>query len=695
MSNDLWRWADPDGQQRRVRLDELRAALAGGVIAPNTPVWRAGFRGWVPAHDVPELTTSALAAANGVVPNIPPPPLAVVAVQHEFEATAGVPEEASGEEPPPPPAYVPAPVKPSIVPPAPASSASRLSGAPGKPSSAQMASSLPTAIGLPPPPDLLAAVNQAKASAAAANAAEPTKPTAPSSSGTRPMPSKPPPPVKRASAPEASPGMIEELSGSAFLPESDPRLVASRPDDLPPPTDPIVHGDPLEVRGSQDSIPGVPRPAGLTILIEDIRALRAGQKPKNRLIFPVLGLLGFSVLITVVAGVVTLVRSGSGDAKTTTSSSSTITSSAPSAVAAKDAPPPVESATPAPAKTETAPAKTETASAVLGPCTLVGEDKVLAPRALVAAGIEATTLDGKLALGFAPAPGNGNVLTLDPSDLKVASTVKGRGPTGDVKRVTPALVNARVAAFVDGDRKGDKLASRRAVGTSTPIDVGVAEGAIVWAPHNKDAWAKVAPLEEGAGPVEALRVMPLASQKGIAFVYRRDGAVFLGAATGEGKLDLAGSVAKMAGLGDKVGSPALATSDDQVVVAWADRASADAPWKVRWTRAPVGGAASEATTFEVPAGGPGEHAMSPAVAGLGKGRFLLAWTEGKTDHRVRAITIDESGKALGEPITVSGEKVNAGQPAIAVGTDGRGVVAFLGAKGKSYELRAAAIRCGR
>src|SRR6188474_3552780 len=86
MSNDLWRWADPNGQQRNVRLDELRAALAGGHIAPNTPVWKSGWTAWQPAHDVPELTSSALSAANGVVPNIPPPPLAMVAVQHEFES---------------------------------------------------------------------------------------------------------------------------------------------------------------------------------------------------------------------------------------------------------------------------------------------------------------------------------------------------------------------------------------------------------------------------------------------------------------------------------------------------------------------------------------------------------------------------------------------------------------------------------
>jgi hypothetical protein len=95
-SENEWRWADPMGQQRRIRSDELRSALAGGIIAPNTPVWRTGWKEWVSASEVPELATSALSSANGVVPNIPPPPLFMVAVQHSYEDT--------GVAPPPPPA---------------------------------------------------------------------------------------------------------------------------------------------------------------------------------------------------------------------------------------------------------------------------------------------------------------------------------------------------------------------------------------------------------------------------------------------------------------------------------------------------------------------------------------------------------------------------------------------------------------
>lgn len=690
MSNDLWRWADPAGQQRRVRLDELRAALASGLVAPNTPVWRPGFPAWIPAHDVPELTTSALSAANGVVPNIPPPPLAMVAVQHEFEALAGVPEvSSSSEEPPPPPHYVPAPVKPSLIPPAPGSSASSFPSSGGTPavpkaapSAPSMGTSLPTTIGLPPPPDLLAAVAEAKAKAA---------PTG------KPVPSKPPPPVRRRSNP-----MVEELTGSAILPDSDPILTGG----LPAPTDPIVHGEGAaqgEPRGSDpgDAAFGLPRQGGLSIILDDVRALRAGQKPKNKLVVPVLGLLAFSLLIMLVAGVVSLFGGSKSNEVATSSSASSLTSAAPSSVATasasprRDVIPPPPEASAAAAVPVAAPVNAPSGEA-FGPCTLGGDDKVVAPRAVVATGIEAAALNGSIMLGFAPAPGNGTVVALDPSSLAVGSTVKGKGPAAEVKRVTPALSSSgRLVAFVDGERKNDKLASRRAVGTATPIDIGVAEGAIVWTLHGKDGWAKVTSLDDGAGPVEALRAVPLAGQKGIAFVYRRDGAVFFGAATGEGKLELAGSVAKVPGLG-QVGSPAIAVSDDTVVVAWADRAGADSPWQVRWTKATIGGAAAEASTFALPAGGLGEQAMSPALAGLGKGRFAIAWTEGPVaKHQVRTVAIDEAGKPMGEALTVSDASVNAGQPQVSVGPDGRGVVAFLGAKGRAYELRAASLRCGK
>ena len=113
-----WRWSDPNGQQRLVRTDELRAGLSSGMIPPNAPVWRHGWKEWQPAYAVPELTTSALAAANGVLANIPPPPLGVLGAQKAMEREAlGPMRPTIGTEPPVPPRYVAAQTRVSQPPP--------------------------------------------------------------------------------------------------------------------------------------------------------------------------------------------------------------------------------------------------------------------------------------------------------------------------------------------------------------------------------------------------------------------------------------------------------------------------------------------------------------------------------------------------------------------------------------------------
>jgi hypothetical protein len=68
--------------------------------------------------------------------------------------------------------------------------------------------------------------------------------------------------------------------------------------------------------------------------------------------------------------------------------------------------------------------------------------------------------------------------------------------------------------------------------------------------------------------------------------------------------------------------------------------------------------------------------MSPGVTGVAGNRFLLAWTEGPvSSHQVRAQTLTTSGDALGAPMTISGDGVNAGQGQLAILPDGRGLVA--------------------
>ena len=74
-------------------------------------------------------------------------------------------------------------------------------------------------------------------------------------------------------------------------------------------------------------------------------------------------------------------------------------------------------------------------------------------------------------------------------------------------------------------------------------------------------------------------------------------------------------------------------------------------------------------------------------------RFVMAWSEGTPSHQVRAQSLNADGSPSGPALALSAAGINAGQPQIAVGPDGRGVVAFLAAKGKAYEVHATPVAC--
>jgi len=721
MSNDLWRWADPDGQQRRVRLDELRAALAGGLIAPNTPVWRSGWRVWQSAHEVPELTSSALSAANGVVPNIPPPPLAMVAVQHEFEAKSGgsfapPPLAPTNDEPPPPPHYVPLPTKPNSIPPGAPSSGRLPSVGPRAPSTGMAAmpsvpanpapfvpSSLPTTIGLPPPPEMIALAAQQKAAADSKRTLLGNGGPSPSANGGR-----------------AKDPMIEELSGSMLLDDSAPQMyggapglpgvpvggpAGAPPGSLPPPTDPVVHETATRSSFTDGlgDVAGLPaRRPQLTALFDDFKEMKAGRPPKNKLLVGVVGVLAFSVLITFLALVVSLFRGkpselpSDGTSASASASGSGSGSGAPGAKAAAATtttgtaittatiPPPTPSAV---ATTATTTAGSE---AALGDCTMAGEAHVVSPRAFVQAGVEAVTVPGAIAIGFAIDPRNGQAVTVDPGSIGITTTAKARALGGDARRMTPILDRGKLTLVPGVDKKFDKLQGRRIVSTNPPIDVGVAEGSLVWAPRDQNTYAKLFTLD-GEGGVDAIRAVPLPS-KGIAIAFRRGKDIYVGVAKGDAVLNPEGSLAHISSLG-QVGMPSITTSGDNIVVAWSDRATAQDPWQVRWTKLVAGGAPDVPKQLTLPDGGLGTQAMSPSVFGIGGGRFVMAWSEGTPSHQVRAITFNADGTTSGTAMSLSAAGVNAGSPQIAVGSDGRGVAAFLAAKGKSYELHATPVAC--
>jgi len=508
---------------------------------------------------------------------------------------------------------------------------------------------------------------------------------------------------------------VDEISGSMLIESTDqgmqvrpppsksvppplrPRAVPTSGGFPPPTIDPIA--EPPSPERTADTIPPAPpprytggseddeRPAGvrdplawMDPILDRFPALQRLQAGKPRFFLPVVG--GVALLTTVVLFSVLVKACFGGSPDDVAQDKPTKERLAASASAA--------SAAASQATTAEPPA----AAAPAAPCTVAGPSKTLAPHALIGGGVEVVPAGTAVAVGFVTGPKDGVSELLDPGTLAVLATAKPH--TNDpLRRVTPLGIDGRAVAAADVDRKGDHLIGRRTIVGATPIDVGGAEGALAWAQHGAARPTTLWALP-GEGAVEALRGVALDGDKGYAVAFRRGGAIWLGALAGDGKQVTArGDLSGVAGLGPQVGSPAIASSGDTVLVVWADRASATDTWGLRWQRAKGDALPEPATAFEPPPGGAGAPFMSPGVAGLGGGRFLVVWTEGAgASHEVRALTVDAKGAPLGAPLTISGDGVNAGQGQAAIAADGRGVVAYLAAaSGKNFELMATPIAC--
>ncbi len=414
--------------------------------------------------------------------------------------------------------------------------------------------------------------------------------------------------------------------------------------------------------------------------------LRRLQEGKPKLFLPVVfGLGAFVLLLLFAKGCSALF--GGGETTTTTSTH-------PSATPSASAAPPASATSTTPTAAASASAAPPATPGPATACTVVGEPRSVGAHALVPSGVEVLAAPNGIALGFATGPKDAVVELVDPTSLAVTSTAKLHA-VDTLKRVTPLVSAKGLAVAGDLDRRSDKLAGRRTIADESPIDVGVADNGLAVATHGSDKTTQLWPLS-GDGPAEALRGVAVHDAEGFAYAltFRRGGAIWLGYLASGKPPKASGDLAGVAGLGPVVGSPSIATSGDQALVVWADRATSDEPWGLRWQRGKLGAAPSPAKPFTPPAGGLGAPFMSPSVVGLGHGRFLMVWTEGEVaSHQVRALTVDEQGNAVGTPLVVSTEGLNAGQGQAAVGPDGKGLIAYLAANGKGFEVMATSISC--
>jgi hypothetical protein len=489
---------------------------------------------------------------------------------------------------------------------------------------------------------------------------------------------------KEQGAPPPAPSM-EELSASALVDDDES---AGQPFRSPFESEPLAPAMvPTDVAADEDEEPREPQgPQAapypwMQPAFDRFPALERVQRGKPKLFLPVLGSIAvFAVLIVGAAAI----KAATGKRKTV--EPALAKSAAPTASASASSLPPATTSA-APVATEVPPPPV--AAAAAGPCVIAGEPKTIAPQIVLASGVEAVRSGRGISLGFASDPKNGAVVTVDPKTLNVVAKAAG-GAKDVIRRVTP-VGGATVTVATDIDRKGDPLDGRRTASSGAAIDIGRADGHLAWAKHNTDKSSPLWPLD-GDAPVEALRAIALEGDRGQAITFRRSGAIWQGAI--DSKFGTAGDLTSVAGLGAQIGSPVIGSSGDVVLTVWADRANASDPFHLRWQRWKPGQAPEPAKDFSPPEGGLGAPFMSPGIAGLGGGRFLVAWTEGPfSNHQVRALTIDASGKPEGPPLMISKEGVNAGQGQAAIMVDGNGVVAYLVAKGQTFELAATPIRC--
>ena len=497
-------------------------------------------------------------------------------------------------------------------------------------------------------------------------------------------PAWPPPHIEPPAATQHSPVAPDPFAGLTHSSAPPPHLTQPTP------------GVGFHIPGTSSAPPPAPRLESTDHFIPSTSILR--NRPKWFL--PALigggavigiGLLGLLVSLFTSSG-----SDDSNDAankRATGGAARTIATVASNLVASKPAP---ASPLPSPStSTSTTPPATPSAPSGAA-CTTAGGAHVIAPRAVISAGVEAIAVEGGIALGIAPTDREGMAVLLDPSSLVATSTARTKS-FDNVRRVTPQM-NAKKSlyAVADADKKTDRLHGRRFVPGDPSIDVGASGSSLVAASHGGNGGSKLWELPVD-GAVDAVRGVSfsLNGEKSYAIAFRRGSSVFVGVATGEGKaLTAKGALSKLDGLGEKIGSPAIAVTGDSVLVAWADRRFDNDPWTLRFVVFKAGADAGTPQSFSPPTGGLGSNVMSPGVIGVAGNRFLLVWTEGPVDsHQVRGQTLRADGTALGAALLLSSEGVNAGQGQAAIGADGKGVVAFL--DGSKREVIATPVACPR
>ena len=259
----------------------------------------------------------------------------------------------------------------------------------------------------------------------------------------------------------------------------------------------------------------------------------------------------------------------------------------------------------------------------------------------------------ELALGFAETKTKGVGLRLDPATLDVTPSFEEEGKDA-VRGVVPLTHSGSLAFFVDRDDKA--LHSAHTVDEVPPFTLGVNEAGFsrVVAGSTSLVW----PLDASVKITEPRSAQVADYGYGVAF--RRGGqagSVLLGfvAADGEKKTELA----EIPNAPKLLGTPVIAGSAAGALVAFAGRDAQDAPWQLFVSLTKPGAAPSPARALITGSGG---GAISPTLSALGAERWLVQWTEGASgQYHVHVQSFSADLSPIGAPVLVSPKGANAGQ----------------------------------
>jgi len=297
---------------------------------------------------------------------------------------------------------------------------------------------------------------------------------------------------------------------------------------------------------------------------------------------------------------------------------------------------------------------------------------------------------GKLAIGYARSTELPRGMLVDPTTGKAEDVFKPEDELdSSLSRVVPLQADGELTFGAtlgeDGNVTGSVFAP-----VAKPYVLGFEDANFVRMDAPSSAATPLWPLVPPGKRGDAMRLGPVPGKR-MAVTYRYDNKVYFGLLSDAGEVVQAAS--EVPGSGGMVGRPNLGQNGRDVSVVFADRSAAKAPIEMRWAHGPIGKPLGKAEVVELPPGGPGGHAIAPAVAGLSGGRWLLMWTEGKSGSRtLRAQTYDHRYRPVGAALRVSPATGSFGQGTVAVVGD-EAVVVFLLASRRAYQVWGTVLQC--